>query len=180
MYISRWNRMGDLRNNSLEKLLLLGEEEAVTAVVNNSDLTAELARSAWWCVQSADNARSMLANQAVVQGDIGKELANFLIEFLPFEEDPMKMLISTRLVLQPGLISEDEIMKLWRKAKSKNTLYVGFMDIRPDDLPEPVAEHNRYQDIKTALAELLAADNPYARILCKLLTAQGQTFLKVA
>lgn len=180
MYISRWNRMGDLRNNSLEKLLLLGEEEAVAAVVNNNDLTAELARSAWWCVQSADNARSMLAHKAVAQGEIGKELANFLIEFLPFEEDPLNMLISTRLLLQPGLISEEDILSLWRKAKSKNTLYVGFMDIRPDELPEPVSEHSRYQEIRNALSEQLDSGNPYAQAMCKLLSAQGQTFLKTA
>lgn len=180
MYISRWNRMGDLRNNSLDKLLLLGEEEAVAAVVNNKDLTAELAKSAWWCIQSADNARSMLGNEAVVQGEIGKELANFLIEFLPFEEDPMKMLISTRLVLQQGLISDEDTMKLWRKAKSKNTLFIGFMDIRPDDLPEQVSEHSQYQKVKSALTDLLEANNPYALALCKLLSASGQTFLKTA
>lgn len=180
MYISRWNRMGDLRNNSLEKLLLLGEEEAVTAVVNNKDLSADLASSAWWAVQSADNARSMLACDAVVQGDIGKELANFLIEFLPYEEDPLKMLISTRLVLQPGLISDEEMIKLWRKAKNKNTLYIGFMDIRPDNLPEPVAAHERYQEIKESLSDLMTAQNPYAIALCKLLSASGQTFLKTA
>lgn len=180
MYISRWNRMGDLRNNSLEKLLLLGEEEAVTAVVNNKDLTADLATSAWWAVQSADNARSMLACQAVVENDIGKELAKFLIEFLPFEEDPLNMLVSTRLVLQPGLISEEELLKLWRKAKNKNTLYVGFMDIIPDALPEPVAAHGRYQEVKGSLTELLAANNPYAIALCKLLSPPGQTFLKTA
>jgi hypothetical protein len=180
MYISRWNRMGDLRNNSLEKLLLLGEEEAVTAVVNHKDLTAELARSAWWCVQSADNARSMLSKQAVVDGDIGKELANFLIEFLPFEEDPLNMLVSTRLVLQPGLISDDEVIKLWRKAKNKNTLYIGFMDIRPDELPELQSEHSQYQTIRSSLESLLEAENPYAKMLCKLLSAEGQTFIKTA
>ena len=180
MYISRWNRMGDLRNNSLDKLLLLGEEEAVTAVVNNNDLTAELAKSAWWCVQSADNARSMLSNKAVVDGEIGKELTKFLIEFLPFEEDPLKMLISTRLVLQPGLISDEEMMSLWRKAKSKNTLYIGFMDIRPDKLPDQQPEHGRYQEVKENLSTLLEAGNPYAQILCKLLSGPGQTFLKTA
>ena len=180
MYISRWNRMGDLRNNNLDKLLLLGEEEAVTAVVNNNELTADLAESAWWAVQSADNARSMLANEAVIQADIGNELAAFLIEFLPFEDDPLKMLISARLVLHPELISDDEMLKLWKKAKSKNTLYVGFLDIRPDEIPEQVAEHVRYQEIKETLSELLAANNPYAAALCKLLSAPGQTFLKTA
>ncbi|MCN4144145.1 MAG: hypothetical protein LC437_03440 [Thiohalomonas sp.] len=180
MFISQWNRMGDLRNSSLDKLLLLGEEEAVTAVVNNKDITPDIAESAWWALQSADNARSMLGNQAVVESDIGQELANFLIEFLPFEEDPLSMLISTQLVLQAGLISDDEVMSLWKKAKSKNTLYVGFLDIRPDNMPEQLTEHSRYQEIKETLSELLNENNPYAIILCKLLSESGQTFLKTA
>ena len=180
MFISRWNRMGDLRHSSLDKLLLLGEEEAVVAVVNNKNITADIAKSAWWAIQSAENARSMLANEAVVQSEIGSELASFLIEFLPFEEDPLNMLISTRLVLQAGLISADEVFKLWKKAKSKNTLYVGFLDVCPDDLPEPVAEHQRYQEVSDKLSELVAAENPYAVTLCQLLSAKGQTFLKTA
>ena len=180
MFISRWNRMGDLRNNSLDKLLLLGEEEAVTAVVNNKTITADIAKSAWWAVQSAENARSMLANEAVVQADIGTELAQFLIEFLPFEEDPLSMLISTRLVLQTGLISEDEVSKLWKKAKSKNTLYVGFLDIRPDNLPEIQAEHHSFSDVNKKLAPLMADNNPYALMLNKMLSPVGQIFLKTA
>ncbi|MCW8931910.1 MAG: sulfur reduction protein DsrS [Gammaproteobacteria bacterium] len=180
MFISRWNRMGDLRHSSLDKLLLLGEEEAVVAVVNNNNITADLAKSAWWTTQSAENARSMLANESVIQSEFGTELAQFLIEFLPFEEDPLNMLISTRLVLQKGLISDDEILKLWKKGKSKNTLYVGFLDIRPDDLPEQVAEHSLYQEVSKKLSGLVKANNPYAITLCKLLSANGQTFLKTS
>jgi len=180
MFISRWNRMGDLRNSSLDKLLLLGEEEAVVAVVNNKDISADIAASAWWALQSADNARSMLANKAVVESDIGKELAAFLIEFLPFEEDPLNMLISTRLVLQVGLIDEVEVLKLWKKAKTKNTLYVGFLDSCPDRLPETQPEHSRYQELQETLADLLLQENPYALTLCKLHSAPGQTFLKTA
>ncbi len=180
MFISRWNRMGDLRNSSLDKLLLLGEEEAVAAVVNNKSITADLAKSAWWCMQSADNARSMLANAAIVQSEIGKELAQFLVEFLPFEQEPLDMLVSTRLVLQADLISNEEVAKLWNKAKSKNTLYVGFLDIRPDNIPQQQAAHPAYEQSKELLSSLLMGNNPYALGLCKLLSAPGQTFLKTA
>lgn len=180
LYLSRWNRMGDVRNTNLDKLLLLGEPEAVTAVVNGKELTAELAKSAWWAVQLAENARSMLSSPEVVKEDIGRELANFLIEFLPFEEDPLNMLISTRLVLQADLISADEKLKLWKKARNKNTLYVGFMDIIPDNLPESFAEHPNYQEVKDRLSKLLEDNNPYAVCLCKLLSAPGQGFLKTA
>ncbi|WP_198265396.1 sulfur reduction protein DsrS [sulfur-oxidizing endosymbiont of Gigantopelta aegis] len=180
MFISRWNRMGDLRNSSLDKLLLLGEEEAVAAVVNNKSITPEIAKSAWWAIQSAENARSMLANEVVVQSEFGTELANFLIEFLPFEEDPLSMLSSARLVLQEGLISDEEVLKLWKKGKSKTTLYVGFLDIRPDAIPEQSDEHHQYQASFAKLSALVAEDNPYALMLNKLLSASGQTFLKTA
>jgi len=180
MYISSWNRMGDLRNSNLEKLLLLGEEEAVTAVVNNKEITPEIAESAWWAVQSADNARSMLSNKVVVEADIGKELAVFLIEFLPFEEEPLSMLTSARLVLQMGLIAEDEVLKLWKKAKSKNTLYVAFLDIRADSLPQQHNDHIDYPQLTEKLTTLLKEKNPYAMMICKLFSAKGQTFLSTA
>ncbi len=180
MFISRWNRMGDLRNSSLDKLLLLGEEEAVVAVVNNKEISADIAASAWWALQSADNARSMLANKAVAEAEIGKELASFLVEFLPFEEDPLNMLNSTRLVLQAGLIDETEVEKLWKKAKSKNTLYVGFLDSRPDKLPETLNEHSRYQQLRETLADQLEQNNPYAITLCNIFSSAGQSFLKTA
>jgi len=180
MFLSSWNRMGDLRNSSLDKLLLLGEDEAVTAVVNNKKVTADIAQSAWWAAQSADNARSLLANKAIVESEIGQQLANFLIEFLPFEEDPLNMLISARLVLQPGLISDEERLKLWNRAKTKNTLYIAFLDICSDNLPGTSAEHPLYELITEQLVDLLAQDNDYANMLCKLLSAPGQNFLKTA
>ena len=48
VYLKRWTRMGQARDDSLEKLLLVGEPEAVTAVVHAPGLTNELARRAWW------------------------------------------------------------------------------------------------------------------------------------
>jgi hypothetical protein len=115
-----------------------------------------------------------------VQSEIGQELARFLVEFLPYEEEPLSMLISTRLVLQAGLISDDDVMKLWKKAKSKNTLYVGFLDVRADNMPEPIAAHSRYNELQTALSDQLKNENPYALMLSKLLSASGQSFLNTA
>ena len=162
LYLSRWNRMSDVRNTNLDKLLLLGEPEAVTAVVNGRELTAELAESAWWAVQSPENARSMLSNPKVLKGPISKELVKFLIEFLPFEEDPLNMLISSRLVLQADLMSENEKLALWKKARNKNTLYIAFLDIIPDHLPESIDEHPDYQQVKVRMSKLLEDNNPYA------------------
>ena len=52
VYLKRWTRMGQARDEILESLLLLGEPEAVVAVVNAGGLTDEIARRAWWTVQS--------------------------------------------------------------------------------------------------------------------------------
>lgn len=179
-YITRWNRMGEARGEKLDKLLLLGEPDAVIAVVNSRELTPELAESAWWAYQSADSARSMLANPSLQNTDIGKELAQFLIEFIPFEEDPSHMLESIRLVLQPGLISESDKLALWKKAKSKNTLYIGFLDTIPEDIPEPLESHANLEQIEGILNELLEKKNPYAETLIKLCRSPGQTFLRTA
>jgi hypothetical protein len=48
VYIKRWTRMGqERREESLAQLLLLGEQEAVVAVVHAPILTPEIARHAW-------------------------------------------------------------------------------------------------------------------------------------
>ncbi|MFK5893475.1 MAG: sulfur reduction protein DsrS [Pseudomonadota bacterium] len=180
VYISHWNRLGEAKGNNLDKLLLLGEDSATIAVVNSRELTPELATSAWWAYQSADNARSMLTNKSVVDAPIGKDLAIFLLEFLPFEEEPSNMLASIRLVLQADLITEEDKLKLWNKAKTKNTLYLGFLDTLPDQIPEPLAAHSDYPYIKEQLNALIEQKNPYAITLCHLLGSQGQTFVKTA
>ena len=87
VYLKRWTRMGQARDETLESLLKLGEPEAVIAVVNASGITDELARRAWWASQTSDNARCMLRQEAVVHGKMGPVLAEFLVEFLPFEEE---------------------------------------------------------------------------------------------
>ncbi len=180
VYISHWNRLGEAKGNNLDKLLLLGEDSAIVAVVNSRELTADLATSAWWAYQSADNARSMLANKEIINTQIGKQLAQFLLEFLPFEEDPNNMLESVRLVLQGNLISDAEKLALWKKAKAKNTLYLGFLDTTPNNIPEPLAAHKNYQEIKEKLATLLEKNNIYAKSFCHLLSHEGQTFINTA
>ena len=137
VYLKRWTRMGqDRENSSLHSLLQLGEPEAVVAVVHAPGLTAELARLAWWAMPEAENARRMLASSQVVNSDIGRELAEFLIEYLPFETEPAAILNSVRLILQPGLVSEEIHQDLWQRAARKGTIYVSFLQAMPDALPE--------------------------------------------
>ncbi len=124
VYLKRWTRMGQARDESLAQMLLLGEPEAVVAAVYASGLTDELAARAWWAMPTADNARRMLEKKAVAEGETGKVLAEFLIEFLPFEEEHCDMIESVRLVLQPGLISQEEKEKLWARTKTKRSFLV--------------------------------------------------------
>jgi hypothetical protein len=177
VYLKRWTRMGQARDEILESLLLLGEPEAVVAVVNATGLTDEIARRAWWTVQSAENARCMLRQPPVVEGDMGAVLAEFLVEFLPFEHEPLDMIESVRLVLQAGLISEATRARLWERGRSRNAYYVGFLRALPDELPDPLAAHPAHEEVCRKLAMLTEAGDPHASQFCRLLSAQGQTFL---
>ncbi len=177
VYLRRWTRMGQMRDESLEQLLLLGEPEAVVAAVCSPGLTDELARRAWWAMEDAENARRMLNNRAVVEGGMGKVLARYLVEHLPFETETEKMAESVRLVLQPGLIGETMRLELWKKSARKQAYLVGFLHGAPDDLPEPVAARSDAAARAEALAELRGLGNPCALSLCRVLASPGQTFL---
>jgi hypothetical protein len=178
VYLQRWTRMGQTRDENLEHLLLLGEPEAVIAVACASGLTDELARRAWWTAQDPDNARRMLRNPTVVKGAMGPELAEFLIEYLPFESEPEVIVESLRLALQPGLVDEKLRGKLWERCARKPTYYLGFLISTPDDLPNPVQARESSPQDRQALEKLAAVDNPYAKVLLRIYSAPGQTFLK--
>ena len=177
VYLKRWTRMGQARDETLESLLLLGEPEAVAAVVNASGLTDELARRAWWAAQTSENARCMLEHPQVVGGDMGTVLAEFLLEFLPFEEEAHNQIKSVQLVLQGELIDAALQKKLWDRGKSRNAYYVGFLRALPDQLPEPQAAHPQWEALVGRLDNLLETGNPFARQLCRLLSSAGQSWL---
>jgi hypothetical protein len=177
VYLKRWTRMGQTRDGILESLLLLGEPEAVVAVVNAAGITNEIARRAWWASQTAENARCMLAQQSVVQGDMGPVLVDFLIEFLPFETEARDMINSVRLILQSGLVSNETRVELWGRGKHKNAYYVGFLQAVPDELPAKVGPHPLGDEISGKLEGLTETGNPFAVQLCRLLGSEGQGFL---
>ena len=177
VYLKRWTRMGQARDESLEQLLLLGEEEAVVAVVHASGLTDELARRAWWAMPTTANARRMLEKPAVIEGDMGRVLAAFLIEHLPFEEEPLSMIDSVKAALQPGLVSEEQRLELWSKAKSKGAYFVGFLHATPDALPGDAEQRPAYETTREKLDTLIQAGNPVAELLVRVLSAAGQNYL---
>ena len=176
IFLRRWTRMGQSRTNeSLERLLLLGESEAIVAVVNADEVSNEIARCAWWAMPTADNARCLLRHKEVIDGDMGKVLAEFLVEFLPFEEDPRAMIESARLVLQKDLVTDEVQKSLWKKGQRKNALLVGFLKTLPDDLPIKSAEHNKLKEISDNLVLLNA--NPFSKIILRILSNKGQAYL---
>jgi hypothetical protein len=175
VYLQRWTRMGQMRDQSLEQLLLLGEPEAVVAAVCAPGLTDELARRAWWVMEDAENARRMLQREAVVRGRMGPVLASYLAEHLPFESEPEKMIETVWLVLQPGLVDDAVRDDLWRKAARRNAYYVGFLAALPDALPVEAPAHPLGAVLAPVLAE--AAQDPLAALLRRVLSPAGQAYL---
>lgn len=174
VHLTRWTRQSQtgLSPQHLAQLLLIAEEEAVVAVVHSPALTDELARYAWWCMPTIENARLMLMRDVVCRGSMGRTLAEFLVEHLAFlHEDDVAILDTVAVMLHSGVLTEAERAAIWRRGTSRNAYYVGFLELCPDDLPNP----------RPARADLAAVPalnhNPYAQLLLRALSAQGQTFL---
>ena len=180
VFLQRWTRMGQARETQLDKLLLLGEPEAVTAVAGASGLSDDLARRTWWAMPTADIARRMLEKQAVVQGKMGKELAEHLAEHLPFESDPMLVIATIRLILQPGLIDAETRDRIFRLGTHRNAYHIGFLEALPDELPDPLPARDDHEKYRDRLATLTVGGNTLADLLAKLLDSQGQTFLAIS
>jgi hypothetical protein len=178
VYLRRWTRMGQMRDESLEQLLLLGEPEAVVAAVHAPGLNDELARRAWWAMEDAENARRMLANPCVRDGTMGPVLAGYLVEYLPFEGEPEKAMESVRLVLQPGLLDGAARAELWRRSARKPAHLLGFMQALPDALPDAEPERRDALEVRARLADLIAAGDPCAGLLDRVLSGAGQSFLR--
>lgn len=179
VYLKRWTRMGQARADNLSGLLKLGEPEAVMAVAGAPGLTNELARCVWWAEPSASIARSMLEKEAVITGSMGKILAQYLVEHLPFETESELMIESTRLVLQAGLVDEQTKIQLWSKGKQKRAYHIGFLSALPDNLPEKQSARADFQQYSETLANK-GKNNPFASLLEKLLSENGQSFLSLA
>lgn len=176
VYLQRWTRMGQARDKGLDRLLLLGEPEAVTSVAYSNGLTDELARRAWWAMPVADHARRMLERECVVQGTMGKVLADYLVEHLPFENDPHIIIETINILLQPGLISDVTRQQLWKKGTVDNAYLVGFLARIPDALPDQQQPRDDFDAIKLGTNALVSQGNVYAKLLQRILSASGQTF----
>jgi len=180
VFLRRWTRMGQIDNEQMDRLLKLGEPEAVMAVVCSPGLTDELARRAWWVAPYSEYARRMLNCQRVVNGTMGPILARHLVEHLPFETEQRDMLETVRLVLQPGLIDDEQRQRLWDAGRSKKSYRVGFLATTPNALPEPQSARPEYAELYPQLAPLIATGNGAAKQLAQILSEPGQRFVATA
>ena len=174
VYLRRWTRMGQAKEDSLERLLQLGEPEAVVAVVHANGISNEIARRAWWCMPNSVNARCMLESPDVVSGDMGRVLAEFLLEFLPFEEEPRDIVNSVRLVLQENLITAEERDGIWKKGQRKNAFLVGFLHTIPDDIEGSISPHPLYEQCLKMFSD---NNSIAAQTVLRVLSPGGQLFL---
>ena len=180
VFLQRWTRMGQAREAQLDKLLLLGEPEAVIAVAGAAGLNDDLARRAWWAMPTADIARRLIEKEAVVKGRMGKELAAYLVEHLPFETEPLTVIATVRRILQTGLIDTETRGRIFRLGTHRNAYHIGFLEAVPNDLPHPLPTRADYAGYRDRLAALAERGNALAAFLAKLLDAPGQTFLAVS
>jgi len=176
VYLRRWTRMGEMREESLQGLLLLGEPEAVVAVANSPQLSEEVAKRVWWSMPEADIARRMLNKPKIAQSEFGKEIAAYLIDYLPFETEAQNIVDTVRVVLQPGLIGDSIRDNLWSRASRKTSYYVGFLLANPESLPDKLPPNTAYDKAIQDLGPF--GQNKYAKTIIKLLDAPGQMFLE--
>lgn len=177
VHISRWARMGSA-HSAVDKLLLLGEPEAVVAAACSPGLTLQIARNVWWSMQSTDVARSMLRHDSVQRDSLGRELARFLLEFLPFEEQSLDGMETVRLCLHDSLISERQRADLWDRAKRKNYYYVGFLNAGDEAIPLQEDSHPALGTVQVALCAMIDKNNSYARGFLYFLQAAGRRWLR--
>lgn len=173
VHLMRWTSMGQSSAKNLQALLLLGEPEAVKAVAQAPTLSNELARRAWWALPSMDVARYMVNHALVRTGTMGQVLADFLIEHLPFEEDPIQAMNSVRAVVGADLLDPVKDAQLWAKAKHRPHYFLGFLEHRPDDLPAETA-----RPLPPQLGQNAAVGDVLGQRFLRCYGPSGQSFLR--
>ncbi len=177
LFIRRWLRGGQLENLRTADLLKLGEPEAVLAVAASPNVDAQAARLAWWALPEPGVARALLDNPALTDGDLRRELADWLAEHLPFEQDENAVMATVRLIAASGLMADAARERLWRRGLQRPACLVGFLQAAPDDLPEPHPSRALGGELANALVAACADGDPLAQRLQRALDAPGQSFL---
>jgi len=166
-YLKRWSRMGQVETANLKSLLKIGNIEAVVAVSNSQNLDDKVLDLVWWCAtntdQQAEIGRFLLTRAFVVKHPIGKQIAEYLLEFLPFTDDITQLIDTTNLLLQADLIPQSAKDKLWQQGQRKTAFLVGFIERNTDNLPNNDNTIALDDDIK----ELECVNSEQGQILLK-------------
>ena len=72
-----------------------------------------------------------------------------------------------RLVLQPGLLAEQRCLEIWHKATRKPAYALGFLQARPDTLPDQAPVRADFDAHAPRLAALISAGNSWAQALAE-------------
>ena len=176
VHLRRWTRMGQSNAGKLEAMLKLGQPEAVAAVAHAPGLSDELARRAWWALPTVDTARVMLGHAAVRTGSMGRVLVDFLVDYLPFEADPVAAMNLVRAVLASGLASPEIRQSLWQKGRRRPHYLIGFLESYGDDLPAA----GRARPLPEPVTAAAAAGNVWAQTLARCCSPVGQAWLQAA
>lgn len=177
IHLRRWAGHGQIESAPLEKLLLLGNPEAVFAVACSPRLTAELAERVWWVAPGPDMARQLLRHSAVASAAVGKLLAQWLVEYLPFETELSDMLDSARLLLQPNLIDDATRVRLWDRGRRNKAYRIGFLLECPDNLPRKVPARADAPILADQFISLVQGKSEIARRLVRASEVEEQSFI---
>jgi hypothetical protein len=101
---------------------------------------------------------------------MGPVLTRHLVDYLPFEQDPLAAMQTVRVVLAGGLLGEEERLQLWAKAKRRPHYLIGFLEHLPDELPPEPA-----RPLPQGLPDI-----PAAQLLARCYSGAGQSYLKAA
>jgi hypothetical protein len=150
-----------MESDNLGALLLTGEPEAVVAVVHSPALTDDSLADAWWAMPTIENARLMLRREAVAQGRMGRVLADFLVEHLPFlQDDHLGIMDTVAVLIYSRAVTPAGLETMWKFGRRSNTHFVAFLEMAAGALPLPLAAHAQHADIGATLANEIAAGHP--------------------
>jgi hypothetical protein len=163
VFIRRWTRSGALEAERLNKLLCLGEPEAVVAVAASSELTDSLAHKAWWCLPTSETARMMLRHHDVIEGQTGPLLVAFLLEQLPFETATRAIIDTIKVMLHSNLLDAQAHERLWTKATQHVAYLVGFLAAGPVYLEPTTTGSANLSKPRTNAAAMRQTVDPLAK-----------------
>ena len=175
-HLSRWRRIAGGGRN-VDRLLLLADPEAVVAVAHSSGISATVAGYAWWACQSFEIAVGLLSVKGVAKQQLGKDLARYITEFLPFQEDPVMVARAVSLINHPELLSREDRQRLFSQSRRRNPYSVGFFLGESAYYPDSQPVHPLRAELEVFAQTNNLAKNAVILTILELLSPPGQNSL---